>query len=134
MHSNFSVYTRNPFPNAPEFRHMKTLQRGAQIEDESETSRRVRRRLYQKREGIAVTQRPKQLTKAQKQKIARDQVLATLMDPTVVDPTRITDVLADWASQDLGIDEGVANRIFANALVTTETVPSKNMFRIRVKI
>ena len=69
MHSNFSVYTRNPFPNAPEFRHMKTLQRGAQIEDESETSRRVRRRLYQKREGIAVTQRPKQLTKAQKQKI-----------------------------------------------------------------
>lgn len=134
MQSSFNVYTRNPFPNAPEFRHIKSLHQGSQIEDETETSRRVRRRLYQKREGVAVTTRTRQLTKAQKQKIARDQVLATLMDPTVVDPTRITDVLSEWATNDLGIDEAVSNRIFATALVTTETVPSKNIFRIRVKI
>ena len=102
--------------------------------EETECAKSVRRRLYQKHEGLAVTDKARHLTKAEKQKVAREQVLTQLMDPTLIDPTRITDILAEWASKDLGIEPAVANRIFTSALVTTESMPSKSLFRIRVKL
>lgn len=136
MQGVMSVYTRNPVPNAPELKKLSSVQRVShQVQsEETDIVRKVRKRLYQKHDGIAKTEKPRMLTKEQKQKIAKDQVLATLMDPTLIDPTKITDVLAEWANKDLGIEESVANRIFASSLVTTESIPTKGMFRIRVKI
>ena len=132
MNTNYNIYTRNPVPNAPEFtKTMKTKRVRSDFEDESNLAKSVRKRLY----GNAVdqTQTTKHLTLAQKQKLGRDQVLNALVDQPVKDKT-ILDILIDWSINDLGISETVTNQIFSNAVVTTESLPKKSVFKIRVKI
>ena len=130
---NYNVYTRNPAINKPEFTHIAGLKHETRVvvEDESEAARMARKRLYGRREA---EERPRHMSKAQRQKIAREQVLDTLMDPMIIDTTKITGVMADWATNDLGVDDQVSQRIFTSALVTTESVPNKNVFRIRIKL
>ena len=134
---NFNIYSRNPVPNNPEFNQISssTTKKGRKsiFDEETKTAKSVRRRLYGKDESAALN-RSKHLTLEQRQKLARDNILDMLMDPTIIDTRKITDILCDWAVEDLGVERSVSNRIFSNALVTTESVPSKSLFRIRVKI
>lgn len=132
MNTNYNIYTRNPVPNAPEFSQLKESKKiRSNIEDESALAKSIRKRLY----GASAdqTQRTKHLTLAQKQKHGREQVLNTLMDQSVVDPSTIIDILTDWAINDLGISEQVSNQIFSSSIVTTESIPKKSCFKIHVR-
>lgn len=132
MNTNYNIYTRNPVPNAPEFTQLKDSKRiRSNTEDESNLAKSIRKRLY----GTSgeSTQRTKHLTLAQKQKKGREQVLNTLMDQSVVNPSTIIDILTDWAINDLQVSESVSNQIFSQSIVTTESIPNKSLFKIRIR-
>ncbi|KAK8895564.1 hypothetical protein M9Y10_024034 [Tritrichomonas musculus] len=132
MNTNYNIYTRNPVPNAPEFSQTsKTKRTRSTLEDESNLAKSVRKRLYGS--SSDQTQRTSHLTLAQKQKLGREKVLDALLDQPVKDQT-ILDILVDWSINDLGISETVTNQIFSTAVVTTESIPKKSVFKIRVKI
>lgn len=68
---------------------------------------------------------------------AQDLVLKMLMDPTLVlrdQKDRIADTLAQWASRELGINQEVTHTTFTNAAMRTETLPERNVFRIRIQL
>lgn len=133
MNTNYNIYTRNPVPNAPEFTQTKESKKiRSGMEEESALAKSIRKRLYGT-SGSDQTQRTKHLTLAQKQKHGREQVLNTLMDQSVVNPSTIIDILTDWAINDLGISEQVSNQIFSSSIVTTESQPKKSLFKIRVR-
>ena len=87
--------------------------------------------MYGKRNA---NERPRVITLAQKKRLAKEEVLNTLTDSTIIDPTKVADVMANWATDDLGVDDQVSQRIFAQSLVTTQSIPNKNVFRIRIKL
>jgi hypothetical protein len=76
------------------------------------------------------------MTKAEKQKRAQEEVLRDLMDPTLIDPRRIADLVSQWAHEDFDIDPGVINRrlVPAEDNVRTESIPEKNLFGIRIRV
>lgn len=128
----YNVYTRTSISNNQEFANISEMKQSSRtIYEESEAARLARQKLYGRKKA---EDRPRVLSAAQKKKLAKEQVLDTLTDSTIIDPTKVTDVMASWATDDLGVDDQVSQRIFAQSLVTTQSIPNKNVFRIRIKL
>jgi len=127
---NFSVYTRPPVVSFESKRTQK------ETELSSDLSQKIRRRLHSFKEESSVSTTV--VSKAQKKKIARNHVLTKLMDQQVIEQSHfaesVADNLAEWSVSNMDISESVARKTFSPALVTTESTPSRNLFRIRIKL
>lgn len=132
INEKYSVYTGSPISTNQEFSNISGMKQSSRtVYEESEAARLARQKLYGRRKP---EDRPRVLSASQKKKLAKEQVLDTLTDSTIIDPTKVTDVMASWATDDLGVDDQVSQRIFAQSLVTTQSIPNKNVFRIRIKL
>lgn len=137
--TNFSVYSKNPVPNAPEFAKLNASSRRYrdEPEDESEISRSIRNRLYRTSgHDMTETESKSRMTTAQKQRHAREQVMNVLNDPAVQQKitAQIPDILSEWATQKIGMGTESWNLVYSKSLVTTQCEPNKNLFCIRVKL
>jgi hypothetical protein len=76
------------------------------------------------------------MTKAAKQKHAQEKVLRHLMDPTLIDSRRIAELISQWAHAEFDINPESINRMLSPAdhNVRTESIPEKNLFRIRIRL
>ena len=133
MQTNFSVYTRDPIPTHEKSRKTKT-RRAERNFEETPLARKIRRDLHSHDPEATQKERSARLSQAQKKKIARDQVLSTLIDQSLIDQKKIVDNLVDYAVQNEGLTEQRARAVYDSALITTESNPSKSVFRIRIKI
>lgn len=139
MRTNFSVYSKNPISNAPEFSKLNTSSRRYREEDEeeSEIAKGIRKRLYRNNDReMTETERKSKMTTAQKQKHAREQVMNALNDPSVQKKItdQIPDILSDWATNKIEINQDSWRLVYSKSLVTTQCEPNKNLFCIRVKL
>ncbi|KAK8841841.1 hypothetical protein M9Y10_026793 [Tritrichomonas musculus] len=131
-HGDNESTSGSSYSTKPEFLNSLKLDQNTKITfEETEAARHARQRLYGKRNA---NERPRVITLAQKKRLAKEEVLNTLTDSTIIDPTKVADVMANWATDDLGVDDQVSQRIFAQSLVTTQSIPNKNVFRIRIKL
>jgi hypothetical protein len=135
MNGAFSVYTRNPTASGPEGVAVPVCRRTQRSErEETEIARKVRKRLYEKYEGMDEKAKPRGLTKLDQQKKAREQVLTKLRESDFVDIQGIKNMLTAWAKDDLGLQDQVVHPIFDKATVKTESLPAQGIFRIRVQL
>ena len=131
LNEKYNVYSGSSFRTSEDFQNIAGLNQNSMTYEETEAAKRVRHQLYGRRQA---EERPRFVSPAQKKRLAKEQVLETLTNATIIDPTKITDVMANWATDDLGVDDQVSQRIFAQSLVTTQSIPNKNVFRIRIKL
>jgi hypothetical protein len=138
MDGQFSIYTRHPSTTVREYSYLASPRRVSRSPDaESDASQKARSRLYRKgSEEAAEKSRGRLMTKAEKQKLAQEKVLRYLMDPTFVDAQSIANLVSQWANEDFDIDPEVIRRRLAPAedTVRTESIPEKNLFRIRIRV
>ena len=133
MQTNFSVYTRDPIPTESRpvsSRKAKTTRNF----DETPLSKKIRRDLHSHDPEAQKQERLSRISQAQRKKIARDQVLSTLINQSLIDQKKIIENLVEYAVQNEGLTEQRARAVYESALITTESNPSKSVFKIRIKI
>ena len=134
MQTNFSVYTRDPIPAYEKTKRSKTARRINRNYEETPLARKIRRDIHCRDPEALEQERISRISQAQKKKIARDQVLSTLIDQSLIDQKKIVDNLVEFAVQNEGLTEQRARAVYESALITTESNPSKSVFKIRIKI
>ena len=136
--SDFNVYGQLSFQPKASMKRTKAKNDSEtmrKVQIQSDTARRIRTRLYGKEHSKTENQIDEMLTPAQRQKLAKATVLNTLMDPNVFDQTEFREILSEWSTLNLKIDSSLSRKIFhESSIITTESIPSKKEFIIRIKL
>lgn len=129
---NFSIYTKNPVPNAPEFKKVSRLTKTQKyMQEESQMAKTVRRRMIDmSKDGQSLQPKTVVLTKTQREEQAKQEVLHALNDDSVLDKSEITQIFYDWAANDLGIAKTECRKIFSTPIVTSATSPNQNVYKV----
>lgn len=139
MNSRFSVYTRDPYETTGMQTMSKTMTSTMSFRkramEESGLARKIRRDLHEHDPDAVKRAKTQRTTKIQMKKIARDQILSLLMSQDAVNTEKIRENLIDYATNEMNLDRKTAESVYGNStLITTESNPSKSVFRIRIKI
>ena len=127
----YKIYTKNVSSRSLGFNDSKSSSMANIYTEESEAARIARKKLYFRRKP---EDKVKEIPKAEMQRRAKEEVMNALSHSKVHLDSKISDLMANWATNDLGVDEQVSQRIFQSAFVTTQPIPNENTFRIRVSL
>ena len=134
MQTNFSVYTRDPIPKQESKKSTMYQRPVKSSREETPLAKKIRKDMYANDPEAAKEVHKLRVSAAQKKKIARDQVLSTLIGTNLIDQKRIVDNLIEYAIQNEDVSEQRAKAIYGKTLITTESDPSKSVFKIRIKL